>query len=253
LKTRLDDFAKLFVDLAGESRPIVVYSGLWTMARAWRVPLQDLVDGLMARIADVAGESRTLLMPTFTKGYVSGYLDLDNAAGTTGVLAERMRTMPGTGRTASAFFSFAVRGPDRDALCALRPEHAWGGDSVYAWMEERDAVCITVGVAPQIISAIHRVEWLCRDAIDYRFPKRFAGEVQLQGRRQPLEEQLFVRRLDPPVVNDFDAALAPLTQAGLRSTEIDGVTFAAVSTRTIVDTLVPLVRRRPDFLLAKTS
>jgi aminoglycoside N3'-acetyltransferase len=206
----------------------------------------------MGRIGEVAGEGRTLLMPTFTKGYVDGFLDLDTAPGTTGVLAERMRTMSGTGRTASAFFSFAVRGPDRDALCALRPAQAWGDGSVYAWMEERDAICITVGVEPQIISAIHRVEWNCRDAIDYRFPKRFAGEVLHQGKRQPLEEQLFVRRLDPPVKNDFDGALAPLTRAGLRSVEIDGVRLAAVGTKAIVETLVPLVRAQPDFLLAKT-
>ena len=251
MKTQLDEFSDRFVDLAGESRPIVVYSGLWTMARAWRMPLQELVDGLIARIQEVAGESRTLLMPAFTKGYVDGYLDLDTAPGTTGVLAEGMRKMPGTGRTKSAFFSFAVRGPDREALCALEPEHAWGDGSVYAWMEERDAVCVTVGVAPQIISAIHRVEWHCRDAIDYRFSKRIAGEVLHQGKRQPLEEKLFVRRLDPPVRNDFDAALAPLTRAGLRSVEIDGVAFASIGTKAIVQTLVPLVRAQPDFLLAK--
>jgi aminoglycoside N3'-acetyltransferase len=221
------------------------------MARVWRMPLQDLVEGLMARVQEVAGENRTLLMPTFTKGYVDGFIDLDTEPGTTGVLAERMRTLPGTGRTLSAFFSFAVRGPDRDALCALCPEHAWGDNSVYAWMEERDAVCITVGVEPQVISAIHRVEWNCRDAIDYRFSKRFTGEVRHQGKRQPLEEQLFVRRLDPPVRNDFDAALAPLTRNGLHSIEIDGVALAAVGTRTIVDTLMPIVRAQPDFLLAK--
>jgi aminoglycoside N3'-acetyltransferase len=249
LKTRLDEFGDRFVDLAGESRPIVVYSGLWTMARAWRTPLQELVDGLMTRIQDAAGD-RTLLMPTFTKGYVDGFIDLDNEPGTTGVLAECMRKMPGTGRTKSAFFSFAVRGPDRDALCALQPEHAWGDGSVYAWMEERDAVCITVGVAPQIISAIHRVEWHCRDAIEYRFSKRIAGEIRHQGVRQPLEEQLFVRRLDPPVRNDFDVVLAPLGRTGLRTVDIDGVTLASVGTKAIVNTLVPIVRKQPDFLLA---
>lgn len=251
MKTQLDELRDRFVDLAGESRPIVVYSGLWTMARAWRMPLQELVDGLMVRIQDAAG-NRTLLMPTFTKGYVNGFIDLDTQPGTTGVLAECMRKLPDTGRTKSAFFSFAVRGPDREALCALEPEHAWGDGSVYAWMEDRDAVCVTVGVDPQVISAIHRVEWHCRDAIDYRFSKRIAGEICHQGKRQPLEEQLFVRRLDPAVRNDFDAALAPLTRAGLRSTDLDGVTLASVSTKTIVNTLVPIVREQPDFLLAKT-
>jgi aminoglycoside N3'-acetyltransferase len=253
LKTRLDEFRDRFVELAGESRPIVVYSGLWTMARAWGMPLQDLVDGLMARIQDVAGSDRTLLMPTFTKGYIDGFIDLDMQPGTTGVLAECMRKMPGTGRTKSAFFSFAVRGPDRDALCALHPEHAWGEGSVYAWMEDRDAVCVTVGVAPQVISAIHRVEWLCRDVIDYRFSKRIVGEVRHHGVRQPLEEQLFVRRLDPPVRNDFDAALVPLGSAGLRSIDVDGVMLASVSTKAIVNTLVPVVRKQPDFLLAKAQ
>jgi aminoglycoside N3'-acetyltransferase len=252
LKTRLDEFSDRFADLAGSGgRPIVVYSGLWTVARAWRMPLQELVEGLMATIADAAGSGRTLLMPTFTKGYVNGFLDLDTEPGTTGVLAEHMRNLPGTGRTVSAFFSFAVRGPDRDALCSLRPEHAWGDTSVYAWMEEQDAVCVTIGVTPQIISAIHRVEWHCRDVIDYRFPKLIAGQVRHGGRETPLEEQLFVRRLDLPVRNDFDAVVEPLSLHGLRETTLDGVTLASVGTKSIVNTLVPIVRERPDFLLAK--
>jgi hypothetical protein len=112
-------------------------------------------------------------------------------------------------------------------------------------MEEQDAVCVTIGVTPQIISAIHRVEWHCRDVIDYRFPKLIAGQVRHGGRETPLEEQLFVRRLDLPVRNDFDAVWNRFHSTGFARRRSTRVTLASVGTKSIVNTLVPIVRERP--------
>ncbi len=236
--------------LAGDdNRPIVVYAALWPLARALRHPGPDLTKTLLARLQELAGSHRTLMMPTFTGGFQEGFCDLDREPSRTGQLSEAFRASRGVVRTVSAFFSFAVSGPDCDELVALRPKHAWGDGSVVDWMERRDVRFLMLGTHPTHCSYLHRMEWLLHNRIRYRHVKKFAGIVRHRGKDLAIEEQLFVRSLEPNAVNDFTVLKAPLLQAGMRQILVQGASVAAMDAIPMRDTVLALMRADPFVVL----
>lgn len=236
--------------LLGDSdRPVAVYAATWPIARAYRI-VPSTVGPLVLRILrDIVGPNRTLLMPTFTSGFTDGRIDLDRTPGTTGILAETLRTQPESRRTASAFFSFAVTGPGASTLVALRPRDAWGEGSVYAWMEAHDAHCIMIGVPATTCSFIHRLEWLFRSALPYRTEKIFEGAAIIEESEVPLQETLLVRQQHPEALNDFSPVTEPFRQHGLRECDADGVGVSEIGARSIVAALTPLMQANPELLV----
>lgn len=196
-------------------RPIVVYSALWPVAKKMGVPPSIISAKLIDHLLDNYASKNTIMMPTFTGGFRDGFLDLDSEPSSTGFLSEQFRTNTSAQRTCSAFFSFAVIGPDAGHLIELRPQDAWGDGSVYHWMQIRDALFLMLGTRITHSSYIHRAEWLLRDRIPFRYVKPFSGQVKLRGAVSDLEERLFVRSLSPPARNDFRVLEAPFLQAGI--------------------------------------
>lgn len=122
----LDDIVDLCAELIGDDgRPVVVYAAIWPLARLLGTRDRTLPDQLSSRLEAIVGDHRSLLMPTFVPGYTNGLCDLDAAPSLTGQLSEAFRRRSGVRRTVSAFFPFAVRGPDADAVIALRPQQVW--------------------------------------------------------------------------------------------------------------------------------
>lgn len=216
-------------DLIGsDQRPVAGWSALWPFAHVLDLERNAVAPFVRDAILAAVGDSRTLLMPTFTHGYSDGVLNLDETPGHTGLINESFRTHPETRRTKSAFFSFAVHGPDASELINLRPEHAWGTGSLYEWLEHTGAVCLTLGVHPMLPSYLHRAEWLLADRVPYRFVKRFGGSIIHEGRAEPLTERLFVRYLKPKPMSKFVHLLPFLRdRAELRIGNLSGVRMAA--------------------------
>ena len=231
---------------------MVVYSALWPILRILSPRKPDTVERILETIIDAVGSGRTLLMPTFTDGFRDGVIDLDNEAGWTGALPEALRKRGGARRTASAFFSFAVLGPDADDLAALRPRESWGEHFLYAWMEERNAHMVTLGVPAATCSFIHHVEWIQRSLLPYRSPKTFKGRMIRDGREETLEETLLVRQLDPEIINDFTPVEPLFEAAGLERMVLDGVEMTELGAAAMIRSLSPLVEEDP-WLLAKPA
>ena len=227
--------------LPRDSRPVVAYSGIWSLATAFEGERASLVSATRAELLEAVGSNRTLVMPTYTSGFKDGAIDLDRAPGMTGVLNEAIRTMPGSRRTASAFFSFTARGPAADALAALRPTDAWGDGSLFDWIEREDAHILLLGVPLPMCSFLHRVEWLAR--VPYRYLKDFVGEMVLDGRKELLRERLFVRNLDPLVENIWTGAEDLLGPHQLRRAPLGRGWVSVVGAKALLATLSPVLRR----------
>ncbi len=234
--------------VAGDDRPVAVFSALWPLARATRRPVETLCDEVCRVLLDL-GESRTLLMPAFAGGFNDGVCNLDEAPSQTGALTEHFRLRPGVRRSVCAFFSFAVTGPDAEEVVSLRPAQAWGTGSLYEWMYDRDVHIVTVGLHPTHCSYTHYAEWLARERIPYRYEKTFSGEVVHEGRRFPLEQTLLVRNLDPPAHNDFTWLLDTYLENGMRTSVIDGVTLSDIGARAKIDAILQCLERDPLALL----
>ena len=198
-----------------QQKNIVIYSALWPLLRLSNIPAQELVaelcDRMMTRFS-----GRNLLMPTFTSGFnKEGVCDLDLLPSQTGALSEHFRGCRGVQRTRSAFFSFAVHGPDAKTLISLKPEEAWGSGSLYEWLYNHDAAIVTLGLHPTHCSYTHYGEWLNREQIPYRFNKKFSGTLICQQVSKLETETLFVRQRDPEPINDFTHLLPTYLTSGM--------------------------------------
>ena len=194
-----------------DSRPVLIYSGLWYLGRSFSEPFSQLPGRLLDLVLDLVGTKRTLLMPTHSSGFKNGTINLDIEPSQTGALSETFRNAPGTLRTASSFFSFAAQGPDAQMLSDLRPKEDWGQGSVLEWVEENDAHLVMIGESWDACSLKHRAEWLSK--VPYRYRKTFLGEMIKAGKRETLNECLFVRSLNPTVENVW-GDLGPMFAAG---------------------------------------
>lgn len=226
----LQSILKSFVP--DDGRPLVIYSGIWQFARRLELPTREIPHRLIEVILNVAGPDRTVLMPTYTGGFVDGIIDLDTEPSRTGVLTEAFRKHPATLRTASAFFSFACSGPEAAFLAELRPEDAWGDGSVLDWIERNNAEIITLGESWDYVSITHLGEWKAR--VPYRYPKTFSGTMIYKSSHQLLTERLFVRSLSPDVRNDWRQLDTILPSAGMRSLPLGSGQIASVSAKPLI-------------------
>jgi hypothetical protein len=189
-------------------------------------------------------------MPSFAEGYDDGVCNLDEAPASTGVLSEHFRRRPDTLRTLSAYFSFNVLGPAQADLGQRMPLDAWGEGSIYDWMERRNARFLMLGTHPTHCSYLHRLEWLVREHLPYRYRKPFKGTLIRGGASIPCEETLFVRSLSPVAENDFTVLLPVLRKAGMAERPRRGISLTAYDTCAARDAILPLMRRDPLLVLS---
>jgi aminoglycoside N3'-acetyltransferase len=236
--------------LVGEDdRPIVVYGALWPIMREMRRNDSAVVDEILEAVIQVAA-GRDLLMPSFAEGYRNGVCNLDEAPASTGVLSEHFRRRPDSLRTLSAYFSFNVLGSAKAELGRLMPWDAWGEGSVYDWMEQRNARFLMLGTHPTHCSYVHRLEWLVREQLPYRYRKPFNGTLIRGLESIPCEETLYVRSLAPPAKNDFTGLLPVLREAGMLEQPLRGISLAAYDACTAHDAILPLLQRDPLLVLS---
>jgi aminoglycoside N3'-acetyltransferase len=250
-RVTVDEVVDALLDVIGPSpRAVALYSASWPLARATRTAPDELAQRCCERLVAELSHT-TLLLPAFTSGFdPDGRLDLDAEPGGSGVIAERFRTWPGTRRTRSAFFSFAVRGPDAPELVELEPAEAWGAGSLYDWLHEIDATIATVGLFPTHCSFGHVAEWRHRDRIPYRYDKTFRGTVRHEGVDRPLTETLLVRQLDPSPTNDFTWLAPHYLRAGQRLRQAGGITASAIGARAKLATIESFLADDPLALVS---
>lgn len=230
--------------LGNDNRPVVVFSSAWPFFRAIGRGTPGDVEELLDVVIDAVGQ-RSLLMPAFSGGYRDGICDLDSTPSSTGVLSEAFRRREGNVRTLSAFFSFSARGPAIDEVADLMPIDAWGDGSIYHWMELQNVRFLMLGTDPTHCSYLHRIEWLLRDVIPYRYLKAFDGTLRRDGKDIQCREQLFVRCLTPEAENDFAVLKGLLDTGGMVTTTVQGVPLALYDSQQVLHSVFPAMKRDP--------
>ena len=229
---RLDELHKFLLNLLRDSmdRPVVVFSALWPFYRVIDdIPKQNIVDSILGVLLDVVGQHRDLLMPTFSKGFNNGFINLDVSPSLSGLMTEKFRMLNGTRRSICPWFSFSCLGPSTEEIIALRPLHAWGEGSLYEWMEKKDVKLLMLGT--DACSYFHRVEWLNKEIITYRFDKKFRGRVLHEGKKLTVSQILFVRYLNPEVIHDFSVMNEDLIAGGMKKVRFYGVPISVINAR----------------------
>lgn len=185
----------------------------------------------------------TLLMPTFTYSFCEDReFDVERSPSRVGALGEWFRALPDVRRTRDPIFSCALRGALPEAweqrLLRAHDVDCFGEHSVFAYLRERRAKLLFLGVGFQYATYVHHVEQRLR--VPYRYPKPFSGVVVDGGRRIEVTATYLVRRLDGSVEPSFERLAAALTDAGAaRSTTLpDGPALLLVD----VEAIEPAVR-----------
>jgi len=236
----------LEVLIGSDARPVVTYAALWPFMRAMEeIPVNDIPQTILNLLINVVGSNRSLLMPTFASGYKNGICNLDKEPSTTGLLSELFRKHPQTRRSLSAFFSFNILGPETPGVVSLQPKNAWGDGSMYEWMEKNNVHFLMLGTHPTSCSYLHRMEWLNRDIINYRYDKRFEGILLREGTEYPVQETLYVRSLNPPVINDYTVIYNDLKKGGMSVVMLDGVYIAHMRAEDMKNVYMKLLKKDP--------
>jgi aminoglycoside N3'-acetyltransferase len=230
--------------IGNEDKPIAVFSALWPLARASKLPAEDLCREVLTIINEVA-DGRTVLMPAFAGGFKNGICNLDAEPSHTGALSEHFRVQPATRRSVCPFFSFAVSGNKADEIVALRPKDAWGAGSLYELIYNDNVKILTLGVHPTHCSFTHYAEWVMRDLISYRYSKEFFGNVIHEGKLFPLKINLFVRCLEPSVINDFTCLIDIYKQNGMKHQTVDGVSISSMDAKVKIDIIKEIMKKDP--------
>lgn len=239
-----NEFKKIFdLIIPYDTRPIIVYSAIWPFTIAMKRNADDISQMILEALLERISLKQSVFMPTFTEGYKNGICDLDNEPSKTGYLTECFRKTKGVSRTLSAFFSFAVAGPDMAEVTELRAIEAWGKGSLYEWLHIKNAHIVTIGTHPTHCSFTHRAEWLAKDIIKYRIEKAFKGTIVKGGNCISLEENLFVRKGDPAAINDWTWLLETYLKNGMKVYDFNGISISSMDAKKKMDLIIPILQK----------
>jgi hypothetical protein len=84
-----------------------------------------------------------------------------------------------------------------------------------------------------------------RDLISYRYSKEFFGNVIHEGKEFPLTTNLFVRCLEPSVINDFTWLIDAYIKNGMRHQTVDGVSISAIDAKVKIDIITEIMKKDP--------
>ncbi|MBL4766396.1 MAG: AAC(3) family N-acetyltransferase [Rhodobacteraceae bacterium] len=159
-------------------------------------------DDFCAAIIDpLLNEGKTVLIPTFT--YTSnGRFDPETTPTKLGVINKWMLKAPGVRRSEHPIFSYAALGPQAEALVTNIGLSAFGHDSVFDRLNDKNASFLYVGRPVWMGNTmIHHIEQIC--GATYRVNKAFKTEVYRGDRYIGTNYSAFVRRRDVPE-HDFE-------------------------------------------------
>lgn len=146
---------------------------------------------------DALGPEGTWVVPTYSYTFTKAEV-YDPAAtpSDVGPVTELFRVRHGVRRSGDPLFSVAVLGPRGGEVIDDLPPDCFGADCVYDRLTRMGATIVNAGVGFRYATYIHHVEQHHR--VPYRYPKRFAGTIRVDGREHDEVWNYNVRPLDEP-------------------------------------------------------
>lgn len=176
---------------ADEAEVLFVHSSLNFGSPNINLKKKELLQAIMDIILDLG--VRTVCMPTFTFSFCNGVsYDPLNSSSKMGVLNEFFRKQNGVIRSADPLMSVALFGEDKDLVEGIG-HSSCGANSTFDKLRHRNAVKFLF-LGPKIgdcLTYMHYLEWIY--SVDYRYERRFVGDVIMDGVTKREEYDLFVR------------------------------------------------------------
>ncbi len=214
-----------------------VDGGPQTVIRALETALNTDADG-------------TLIMPTFNFDFNKGQpWDVRTTPSKMGVLTELVRLDPRAQRVFHPFYSFAVLGKHAGMLGSLRYKSAYERNSVFGKLRDLDGKIMVIGLSyTNSMTFFHHIEQM--EGMDYRFLKRFTGEVTDEnGNTYTDTFEMLVRDIDKGVITEVNPMGALMEQAGvIKSAKIGEADVKLMKANEVYEFTAREMKRDPHLL-----
>ncbi len=218
---------------------------------------QTVIDALLT----VLTPEGTLLMPAFTLSFCEqfnetgkGLFDLNNSPSeNVGILAEFLRKMPATKRSADPIHSVSAYGKLADELTTITDKSTFGKDSVYGKLHRLNAWIMSLGVNyTSGGNFVHYVEELL--GVDYRYYKDFSGEIVIDGEKHLDTFTYYVRDRERNLKTNVEPLGKILEEKGLVNiTKIGKSTIKMFRTQDIFRIETEEIKKNPLFMFQDSS
>jgi FkbH-like protein len=160
-------------------------------------------------------DGKTILIPSFTFSFCAGKtFNTETSKSETGILSDWFMELDVSSRTKHPIYSFVVAGPDAHETHTLKNTTTFSKDSIFSWIEEKNACIVMLGCGWQYCTQFHRYEEEAH--VPYRYFKTFKSSVNYGDGEAPGSSTMFVRDIGtlPDLENDFSHTINLLREQG---------------------------------------
>ena len=159
---------------------------------------EQFLNALIDMLKDIVGLKGTLLFPMYNWDFCKGTkFSIRTTKSKVGALNNFiLENRSDFKRTRHPLYSFMVTGKDADYLCSLDNQEAFGPNSPFAYLDNRNAKHLAMGIGmADGLTFVHYLEQLAN--VPYRYHKIFLGEYEDEnGITEIRAYSQFVRRLE---------------------------------------------------------
>ncbi len=204
--------------------------------------------GVLEVFQRVLGDQGTLVVPTFSYSFPRGE-PFDPAAtpSTCGVFTEYVRRLPQARRSLDPIVSVAAVGARAEELTASLSDNSYDENSFFArFLRAEGRICNMNLDAGSTF--IHYVERMLQ--VPYRFDKRFAGTLLLDGEARPASQTIWVRYLssDDTVAEFTQFDTLARSQGLFREEPVGRGAVGLIDASAVVELIRTTLPARPWFL-----
>ncbi len=207
-----------------------------------------IIDALMHMIT----EQGTILMPTFTLSFLNmeaPVFDVKNSPSEVGKITEIFRKRENILRSKHITHSVAVWGKDAEIVASLPSNSAWGDDSPFKWLLDKDGYILMLGTDYNTCTLIHKVEEDLR--VPYRYMKSYPGSKIILEDGSAIENKTIVYFRKEGVKSDWSKLIEYIENANITNkTQIGQATVSLAKARDIYEKTLEFIKKYPLGLIA---
>ncbi len=221
---------------------VLVHSSLKSFGRV-DGGAETVIEALMRVIT----ENGTILMPTFTLSNMSAerpVFDVLRSPSEVGKITEVFRRREDTCRSLHITHSVSAWGKEAEGVASMSVTSAWGKDSPFQWLLDRDGKILMLGTDYNTCTLIHKAEEDLQ--IPYREMTSYPGSslILSDGKVISNSTKVYVRK--EGVVSDWSAFIAELKgkHSGIaKQVQIGQASVSVVGARELYDITVRAIRQ----------
>ncbi len=212
-------------------------------------------DTIIDALIEVIGEQGTIIMPTFTLSFMNAQapvFDVKNSPSEVGKITEIFRTRNNVYRSKHITHSVAIWGKDAKYIASLPSGTAWGDDSPFKWLLDKDGYILMLGTDYKTCTLIHKAEEDLQ--VPYRYMKTYPSSKIILEDGTIIDNTTKGYFLKQGVSSDWSELIKQLEAANItRQVQIGQATVKLAKARDIYNETLKFLKKDIFGLIKKTS